>query len=157
MAKGFDARPPHKHSKPVSVLSATALTQQMHSLFSEIDDPRVQRTRAHLLVDILTIGILSVIAGGKGWEDMETYGLSKHNWLEQFLALPNGIPCPDTFRRVFERIHPKVFERCFQRWVQSIIDTTGAQVIPIDGKTLRGSYDREQNKSALHLVSAWAA
>jgi hypothetical protein len=61
----------------------------------------------------------------------------------------------DTFRRVFERIDPKVFERCFQRWVQSVIETVGAQVIPIDGKTLKGSYDREQGKSALHLVSAW--
>jgi len=103
------------------------------------------------------IGVLSVIAGGKGWEDMETYGLSKYDWLTEFLALPNGIPCPDTFRRVFERINPKVFEHCFQKWVQSIVETVGAQVIPIDGKTLKGSYDREQGKSALHLVSAWAS
>jgi len=84
---------------------------------------------------------------------MENHGLSKVDWLEEFLALPNGIPCPDTFRRVFEKINPKVFERCFERWVQSIVETVGAQVIPIDGKTLRGSYDREQKKSALHLVS----
>jgi len=70
----------------------------MQSYFSELKDPRVQRTRAHLLVDILIIGILSVIAGGKGWEDMETYALSKQDWLKQFLALPNGIPCPDTNR-----------------------------------------------------------
>lgn len=153
----FDSRPPRKLSKPLSVPSATALTQQMQSYFSEIEDPRVQRTRAHLLTDILMIGILSVIAGGKGWEDMETYGLSKYDWLEQFLALPNGIPCPDTFRRVFERIDAGAFERCFQRWVQSIVETLGAQVIPIDGKTLKGSYDREQKKSALHLVSAWAS
>lgn len=88
---------------------------------------------------------------------METYGLSKQEWLKQFLALPNGIPCPDTFRRVFERIDPKVFERCFQRWVQSIVATVGAQVISIDGKTLKGDYDREQKQSALHLVSAWAS
>ena len=111
----------------------------MQSYFSEIKDPRVQRTRAHLLVDILIISILSAIAGGKGWEDMETYGLSKHDWLKQFLGLPNGIPCPDTFRRVFERIEPKVFEQCFRRWIQSIVKTIGSQVIPIDGKTLKGS------------------
>ncbi|MCC5631563.1 ISAs1 family transposase [Nostoc sphaeroides CHAB 2801] len=139
-----------------NVPSATAVTEQIQSYFSEIEDPRVQRTRAHLLTDILIIGILSAIAGGKAWEDMENYGLSKLDWLREFLALPNGIPCPDTFRRVFERINPKVFERCFQRWVQSIVETMGAQVIPIDGKTLRGSYDREKKKSALHLVSAWA-
>lgn len=99
---------------------------------------------------------MSAIAGGKGWEDIENYGVSKHDWLKKFLALPNGIPCADTFRRVFERINPEVFERCFQRWVQSIVETLGAQVIPIDGKTLIASYDREQGKSALHLVSAWA-
>lgn len=158
MAPGFNSAPSkHKTDSKLNVPSATAITEQMHSFFSEIEDPRVQRTRAHLLTDILIIGILSVIAGGKGWEDMETYGLSKHDWLKQFLSLPNGIPCPDTFRRVFERIDPKVFERCFQRWVQSIVETVGAQVIPIDGKTLKGSYDREQGKSALHLVSAWAS
>jgi hypothetical protein len=77
--------------------------------------------------------------------------------LKQFLALPNGIPSPDTFRRVFERINPKAFERCFQAWVQSMAENIGAQVIPIDGKTVKGSYDREQEKSAIHLVSAWAS
>ena len=87
---------------------------------------------------------------------METYGLSKQDWLKQFLSLPNGIPCPDTFRTVFERIDPKAFERCFQRWVHSIVEMLGAQAIPIDGKNLNGSYDREQKQSALHLVSAWA-
>ena len=157
MTKNLESTTPGERSKSVSAASAIALTEQMHSLFSEIKDPRVQRTRAHLLVDILIIGILSVIAGGKGWEDMETYGLSKQDWLKQFLALPNGIPCPDTFRRVFERIDPKAFERCFQRWVQSIVETLGVQVIPIDGKNLKGSYDREQKQSALHLVSAWAS
>jgi predicted transposase YbfD/YdcC len=157
MASGLDSGTPRHHLNSVSVASVNALTERMQSYFSEIKDPRVQRTRAHLLVDILIIGILSVIAGGKGWEDMETYALSKQDWLKQFLALPNGIPCPDTFRRVFERIDPKAFERCFQRWVQSIVETVGAQVIPIDGKTLKGSYDREQKQSALHLVSAWAS
>lgn len=158
MTSGFtSARLQTKKSKTLSIAHATALTEQMELVFSEIEDPRAARTRAHLLTDILIIGILSVIAGGKGWEDMENYGLSKYDWLKQFLALPNGMPCPDTFRRVFERINPKVFERCFQRWVQSVVDTVGAQVIPIDGKTLKGSYDREQGKSALHLVSAWAS
>ncbi len=157
MGPGLDYGTPGYHSSSVSVPSVNALTEQIQSYFSEIKDPRAQRTRAHLLVDILIIGILSVIAGGKGWEDMETYGLSKHDWLKQFLALPNGIPCPDTFRRVFERIDPKAFERCFQCWVQSIVETLGAQVIPIDGKTLKGSYNRQHNQSALHLVSAWAS
>jgi len=158
MASGFKSpRVQPKSSKALIIANATALTEQMQSFFSEIKDPRVPRTRAHLLIDILIIGILSAIAGGQGWEDMENYGLSKIDWLGEFLALPNGIPCPDTFRRVFERINPKVFERCFQKWVQSIVERIGAQVIPIDGKTIRGSYDREQGKSALHLVSVWSS
>lgn len=126
-----------------------------------------------------------MIAGGKGWEDMENYGLSKYEWLEQFLDLSEGIPSPDTFRRVFERINkqcrrgklppmrdggrnystrhsrpnlrPNIFERCFRCWVESIVEAVGARVIPIDGKTLKGSYDRGQGKSALHLVSAWSS
>jgi hypothetical protein len=79
----------------------------------------------------------------------------KYDWLLQFLALPEGIPSADTFRRVFERLNPKVFERCFRRWVESVVETVGAQVVAIDGNTLKGSYDREQGKSAIHLVSAW--
>lgn len=146
-----------KSSKNLSIANATALTEKMALVFSETEDPRVERTRVHVLTDILIIGILSVIAGGKGWEDMENYGLSKYEWLEQFLALPEGIPSADTFRRVFERINPKVFERCFQQWVKSIVEGLGVQVVPIDGKTLKGSYDRGQGKSAIHLVSAWSS
>lgn len=158
MASGFKS--PSKKatsSKALNIANATALTEKMGEIFSEIEDPRVERTRVHLLTDILTIAILSVIAGGKGWEDMENYGLSKYEWLEQFLALPYGIPSADTFRRVFERINPKVFEQCFRRWVESIVETVDAQVIPIDGKTLKGSYDRALGKTALHLVSAWSS
>jgi predicted transposase YbfD/YdcC len=146
-----------KNSPKMSIANATALTEKMASVFSEIEDPRVERTRVHLLADILIIAILSVIAGAKGWEDMENYGLSKYEWLEEFLALPEGIPSADTFRRVFERINPKRFEQCFRCWVDSIVETIGAQVIPIDGKTLKGSYDRVLGKTALHLVSAWSS
>lgn len=158
MASGFKSSSAStKSSKALSIGDATALTEKMLIIFSEIKDPRVERTRVHLLTDILIIAILSVIAGAKGWEDMENYGLSKYEWLKQFLFLPEGIPSADTFRRVFERINPKVFEQCFRRWVESIVETVGAQVIPIDGKTLKGSYDRVLGKTALHLVSAWSS
>jgi predicted transposase YbfD/YdcC len=158
MASGFKSRKHRiKSSKRLSIAQATALTEKMALVFGDIKDPRVERTRVHTLTDILSVGILSVIAGGNGWEDMENYGLSKCEWLEQFLTLPGGIPSADTFRRVFERINPKVFEQCFRRWIESIVEVVGAQVIPIDGKTIKGSYDREQGKSALHLVSAWSS
>jgi predicted transposase YbfD/YdcC len=158
MASGFTSDKHRiKRSKKLSIAQATELTEKMALVFAQIKDPPVARTRVHVLTDILIIGILSVIAGGNGWEDMENYGVSKSEWLEQFLALPGGIPSADTFRRVFERINPKVFEQCFRPWIESIVEVAGAQVIPIDGKTLKGSYEREQGKSALHLVSAWSS
>jgi len=94
-------------------------------VFATIEDPRVERTRLHLLSDILTIAILSVMAGGEGWEDMELYGVSKHAWLSTFLVLANGIPSEDTFRRVFERIDPKQFEDCFEGWVKQLVNELG--------------------------------
>lgn len=158
MASGFKSlNLATRSSKALSIANTTALTAKMELVFSDIKDPRVERTRVHLLTDILIIGILSVIAGGRGWEDMENYGQSKYDWLKEFLDLSWGIPSADTFRRVFERINPKVFEQCFRRWIESVVETVGAQVIPIDGKTLKGSYDRGQGKSALHLVSAWSS
>lgn len=125
MTTGFEARSSRQPSSLVSAPTATALTAQLQSYFGEIEDPRVERTRAHPLLDILIMGILAVIAGAKGWEDMETYALSKQDWLKQFLALPNGIPCADTFRQVFERIDPTAFERCFQLWVRAVVETVG--------------------------------
>ena len=117
----------------------------------------MQRTQKHLLKDILAIAILAVIAGAQGWEDMENLGIAKQQWLCEFLELPNGIPSDDTFRRVFERIHPESLEKCLEQWVQSIIGSIQGEIIPIDGKTLGGSYDRSQGQSALHLVTGWAS
>ncbi|EAZ88110.1 transposase [Crocosphaera chwakensis CCY0110] len=86
----------------------------------------------------MAIAILAVIAGAQGWEDMENYGIAKQEWLSEFLELPHGIPSDDTFRRVFERIDPKSLQKCLQKWVQSIMNSIQGEIIPIDGKTLRG-------------------
>lgn len=80
------------------------------------------------------ISVLAVIGGAKGWEDIENYGQSKEGWLTKILKLENGIASADTFRRVFERICPETFERCFQEWVNSLVQNLGMQVIAIDGK-----------------------
>ncbi len=128
-----------------------------HSLveqFALIKDPRVERTKKHQLADILVIAILAVIAGAQGWEDIENYGISKQQWLEEFLELPNGIPSDDTFRRVFEFIDPEALNRCFLKWVETLVTKTRGEIIPIDGKTIKGSYDRNQGKSALHVITA---
>ncbi|MEA5620949.1 ISAs1 family transposase, partial [Cronbergia sp. UHCC 0137] len=83
------------------------------------------------------------------------YGISKQQWLEEFLELPNGIPSDDTFRRVFEFINPEELNRCFTRWIETLVTKMGGEIIPIDGKTIRGSYDRNQGKSAL-IRQVWS-
>jgi predicted transposase YbfD/YdcC len=111
---------------------------------------------AHKLVDIIIITICAVICGANHWTEIEEYGKTKFVWLKTFLELPNGIPSHDTFGRVFSILSPEAFERCFQRWIESVFEFTGGQVVPLDGKTLRHSYDRSSNQSAIHMVSAWA-
>ncbi|GAX37349.1 ISAs1 family transposase [Nodularia sp. NIES-3585] len=143
--------------KSTQVADIGSIQQSLVGHFADIKDPRVERTKKHQLTDILVIAILAVIAGAQGWEDIENYGISKQKWLEEFLALPNGIPSDDTFRRVFEFIDPEALNRCFLSWVETLVTKTGGEIIPIDGKSIRGSYDRNQGKSALHVISAWSS
>jgi len=124
--------------------------------FATVDDPRVDRTKDHALLDIIIIAICAVICGADGWVDVEEFGKTKRAWLATFLALPNGIPSHDTFGRVFARIDPDQFQQSFLQWVEALRQVR-TDLIAIDGKTHRGSQDRPNGKTALHLVSAWAA
>jgi predicted transposase YbfD/YdcC len=124
--------------------------------FADLKDPRLDRTRLHNLLDIVVIALCAVICGAEGWEDIAAYGVAKAQWLETFLALPNGIPSHDTFRRVFCLLDPTAFLECFQSWIDALSAGLGIKRIAIDGKTVRRSYDRASGKAALHLVSAWA-
>lgn len=124
--------------------------------FSEMEDPRVEWSIQHKLIDIITIAICAVICGADTWVDIETYGLAKEEWFKQFLELANGIPSHDTFARVFARLNPEQFQQSFLSWVKSISNVTEGEVVAIDGKTLRHSFDRVQEKSAISMVSAWA-
>ena len=105
----------------------------------------------HKLIDIITIAICAVICGADTWVDIETYGLAKKDWLGQFLELANGIPSHDTFAQVFTRLDPEQFQPFFLSWVKSISNVTQGEVIAIDGKTLRHSYDRSQSQKAIHM------
>lgn len=139
-----------------SLLKQEDLKASIHKHFGEIEDPRMERRRAHHLIDIIVIALFAVISGADSWVGIETYGGAKEEWLKQFLELSNGIPSHDTFARVFARLDPEKLETQFRNWVQTIAGKLSAQVIAIDGKTSRGSYDREKGIKDLQLVSAWA-
>ena len=126
------------------------------SYFSELRDPRVERTREHLLEEILLMALAAVLCGAGSWNEIEGYCKAKSLWLKSFLKLPGGIPSHDTFNRVISALDPAEFERGFEAWVGSIAKLTAGEVVAIDGKALCGT--REAGKATLvHLVSAWAS
>jgi len=124
--------------------------------FAALEDPRVERTKLNPLLSIVTIAICAVIGGAESWDDIEEFGEAKASWFTTFLDLPHGIPCHDTFNRVFAALDPGQFRTCFQRWMEALATVLPAQVIALDGKTVRGSHDRWSGKQAIHMVSAWA-
>jgi predicted transposase YbfD/YdcC len=122
--------------------------------FSKLKDPRRAHRRLHLLQDIVVLALCAVIAGAQDWQEIETFGRKRRQWLKRFLKLPNGIPSHDTFERVFNRLKPQAFQACFRRWVQAVQEVLTIKHVAIDGKTLRGSGSAKLGP--LHLVSAWA-
>src|SRR5258706_5568730 len=129
--------------------------RDLESIFAQVEDPRMDRTKLHRLRDIIILAMCGVICGAEGWVEIEEFGKAKQAWFTELLQLPNGIPSHDTFGRVFALMDPKQFEASFLHWVQGI-STAVPGVIAIDGKTLRRSHDHAAGKKALHLVSAWA-
>ena len=162
MVKGFGeasvSRKKSSQSSPLKpAVDGEQLQQQLAAHFEDLKDPRGSQGVLHPFISIVTIALLATIGGAQGWEDIEIYGVSHEEWLSSFLKLPFGIPSADTYRRLFERISPQALEKSFNAWLSSLVIDLGAEVIPIDGKTLKGSYDRNGSQSALHCVSAWAS
>jgi len=125
--------------------------------FSKLEDPRIDRQKLHPLMDIIVIAICAVICGAETWVDIENFGKARLEWFKKFLELPNGVPSHDTFGRVFGLLKAEAFEACFFDWVQAVNQVTRGQVIAIDGKEVRHSFDTFVGKKAIHLVSAWAS
>lgn len=132
---------------------ASAISSLLTS-FSDVDDPRINRRRRHVLSDIIIIAVLATIANADSWKEMNFWGEANKQWLATFLELPNGIPSRDTFRRTISRLNPEQFQKAFLTWLGGI--TQGIEgIVAIDGKTLRRSGTKD--KGPLHIVSAWAA
>ena len=134
----------------------TPASSRLLDHFALVTDPRGPNIRHHLF-DIFVIALCAVISGAEGWEDMEEYGQAQADWFQQFLALPYGIPSPDTFRRVLSRLKPEELTQCFINWTDRLRESIAGETVSIDGKTLRRSFDRAAAKDAIHVISAWAS
>jgi predicted transposase YbfD/YdcC len=125
--------------------------------FQTLEDPRIERTKKHRLLDMLVIALCTLLSGGEGFQDMELFGKSKRAWLQTFLALPSGIPSHDTFGRLFARLNPQRFQECFLSWTRAVAQLTQGTLISLDGKTVKASFDRATALSPLHMLSAWCS
>ncbi len=123
----------------------------------EIKDPRVERTKLHLLKDIMVIAVCATICGADNWEEIAEFGESKREWFAGFLELKNGIPSHDTFRRVFILLDNIELKSLFVEWISSTISLSKGTLVNIDGKNLCGSKEPIKGKKALNVVSAWAS
>ena len=137
----------------MNVLAVNVLADR----FSALDDPRESGKVIYPLTDIVVIAVCAAIAGAESYEDIVLYGKSKTSWLSEFLDLDKGIPSHDTFRRVFGLIDAEAFEACFTSWAKSQAEDPDGEVVAIDGKTIRRSFDHGREQSPLHVVSAWAS
>jgi len=124
--------------------------------FAELTDPR-RREVTYPLINVVVIAVCAVICGADDFVAIEKWGRTKHDWLARFLDLSPGIPSHDRFNAILAALKPAEFEKCLLSWITALHEVTGGQIIPIDGKTLRRSFDAASGKSAIHMVSAWAA
>jgi len=131
------------------------LSAQIKGHFASLTDPR-RRKVTYPLINIVTIALCAVIAGADDFVTIAAWGRQKRAWLARFLDLSSGIPSHDRFNAIFKAIKPAEFERCLLSWITSLHELTAGQLVAIDGKTLRQSFDKADAKSAIHMVSAWA-
>jgi predicted transposase YbfD/YdcC len=125
--------------------------------FEAIEDPRIDRCKRHELLDIIFLAVSAVLSGAEGWEQIEDFGIHRLDWLRCYRPFEYGIPRHDTIARVICRLKPEEIESAFQSWMSCLIESTGSDVIAIDGKTARRSFDTRERRNPLHAVSAWSS
>ena len=125
--------------------------------FSDLHDPRQSAKIAYPLFDILFLTVCAVIGGCEGWEDIEDFGQAHSRWFQDKGLFPNGLPVHDTIARVISSLDPEQFQLCFLKWMQAVNSRAKGELIAIDGKVLRSSYNRDDRQSTIHMVSAFAS
>jgi predicted transposase YbfD/YdcC len=133
------------------------MSSTLLSHFEDLPDPRVDRTKRYPLIEIVFLIIAGTLCGCEGWKQVKDFGEMKLDWLRKFLPYANGIPVDDTLARVMRKLDTKAFQSRFLSWMQAVCDVTQGDIVPIDGKTLRGSHDNASGKAAIHRVSAWSS
>jgi predicted transposase YbfD/YdcC len=137
-------------------MPAEATLELFAPFFVNLTDPCVERGKRHSLLELLILAVCATLGNADGWVDIERFGKAKLDFFRTFLDLPNGIPSHDTFGRVFARLDPAALMNCIRQWLAALGTTVAGEVVAIDGKTLRGSFDTAAGRNPLHLVSAWA-
>lgn len=142
-------------SQPSFESEAKPCSVRLQDHFVSLNDPR-RRKVTYPLVNVVTIAVCAVICGADDFVAIATWGRLKRDWLATILDLKAGIPSHDRFNAIFQALDPGAFEKCLLSWIAELHEATAGQVVAIDGKTLRGSFDKASGKSAIHMVSAWA-
>lgn len=134
--------------------SQNAISMGFIEYLNLVEDPRESCKTSHSLLEVVFISVCAYICGANSWDGVFEFAKTRESWLRKYLELKNGIPSRVTYYRVFATLDPQCFQKSFQEWSYSLIGTT--KHIAIDGKTLRGTYDPDDEKKSLVLVSAWA-
>ncbi|GAB4163504.1 MAG: ISAs1-like element ISEc26 family transposase [Planctomycetaceae bacterium] len=135
--------------------ATTTNSARIEDHFQKLTDPR-RREVTYPLINIVVIAVCAVICGADDFVAIARFGKTRRTWFAKFLDLTNGIPSHDRFNAVLAAIKPAEFEACLLSWITALHDISDGQIVAIDGKTLRRSFDKASSKSAIHMVSAWA-
>jgi predicted transposase YbfD/YdcC len=138
-------------------MAGKSVLEVVRRVVSGMKDPRVEGRTQHALIDVIVIVLCGVLAGCEGWDSIAEHGRDREEWFGRFLELRNGIPSPDTLQRVFERMWPEEFQGLLLSLSGALHETFSGEVISIDGKSLRGSFDRALGKRMKHIVSAFVS
>jgi predicted transposase YbfD/YdcC len=121
-----------------------------------LPDPRVDRTKLYPLLEIILWVVSATVSGFDGWTSIKRFGDEKLDWLRQFLPYEQGIPVDDTIARVMRKLDTQMFKTCFAQWMKSVSQAPDGDVVAIDGKQLRRSYNDSAGTTAIHRVSTWS-